>query len=117
VSFDGGQTWTAAEGMIHVEQAPDGYPPGDYNKDKTVDTADFVVWRRTLGHRGAGLAADGNWSGHVDEGDYDVVAQNFGQTANGAAANSTTATPEPGSVALLLVGMLPLLALRREYAA
>ena len=81
VSFNGGVTWSAASEFIHVEQAPDGFPPGDYNKDKVVDAGDYVAWRHTLGQIGAGLAADGDWSGKVDEGDYDVWRANFGQTA------------------------------------
>ena len=81
VSFNGGINWYAASDFIHVEQAPDGFPPGDYNKDKVVDAADFVVWRHTFGQIGAGLAADGDWSGEVDSGDYDVWRANFGQTA------------------------------------
>ena len=59
ITFNGGVTWTAARDLIHVEQAPDGYPPGDYNKDKVVDGGDYVVWRRTLGHTGAGSPLTG----------------------------------------------------------
>jgi hypothetical protein len=104
ITFNGGVTWTAARDLIHVEQAPDGYPPGDYNKDKVVDSADYVVWRRTLGETGAGLAADGDWSGKVDAGDYRVWRANFRQTAV-SGANMTAAVPEPVSVVLLVLGM------------
>ena len=83
VSLDGGVTWSAGNSAIHVEQAPDGFPPGDYNKDKVVDASDYVAWQSALGQIGAGLAADGNWSGRVDQGDYDVWRANFGRTAPG----------------------------------
>jgi hypothetical protein len=58
VSLDGGVTWSPANKAIHVEQAPDGFPPGDYNKDKVVDASDYVAWQGALGQIGAGLAAD-----------------------------------------------------------
>jgi hypothetical protein len=104
ITFNGGVTWTAARDLIHVEQAPDGYPPGDYNKDKVVDGADYVVWRRTLGDTGAGLAADGNWSGAVDAGDYDVWKRNIGFSA--IAGSGSAAVPEPSAIVLMLAGLL-----------
>ena len=45
---------------------------GDYNRNRTVDAADYVLWRNTLGQSGAGLAADGDNSGTIDSGDYTV---------------------------------------------
>ena len=62
--------------------------PGDYNKDGIVDTADFTVWRNTLGQIGTGLAADGNASGTIDAGDYNVWKSHFGQTAGDAGPHS-----------------------------
>ena len=44
---------------------------GDYNSDGTVDAADYVVWRKSLGQTGPDLAADGDNSGEVDLADYD----------------------------------------------
>jgi hypothetical protein len=32
---------------------------GHYNQSGTVNAADYVVWRKTSGQAGAGLAADG----------------------------------------------------------
>ena len=45
--------------------------PGDYNHNGTVDAADYVVWRHTLGQSGTSLAADGDGSGTIDQADYD----------------------------------------------
>jgi hypothetical protein len=39
------------------------------------------LWRDTLGEIGNNLAADGNGSGQIDPGDYDVWRAHFGQTA------------------------------------
>ena len=55
--------------------------PGDYNFDGSVDSADYVLWRNTLGQRGLLLPADGNGSGTVDAADYDVWKQNHGWTS------------------------------------
>jgi PEP-CTERM motif-containing protein len=42
---------------------------GDYNRDGNVDTADYTVWRDTLGSD-TFLAADGNDNGTIDAGDF-----------------------------------------------
>lgn len=105
ITFNGGNTWTAARDLIHVEQSPDGFPPGDYNKDKVVDSADYVVWRHSFGQTGAGLAADGNWSGQVDAGDYAVWKANVGEP-NSSGAIASAAVPEPASVVLVALGIL-----------
>ena len=40
--------------------------PGDYNKNGVVDTADYVVWRKTLGQAAAYFSgADGNGNSKV----------------------------------------------------
>jgi hypothetical protein len=111
ISYNGGVNWNAASDIIHVEQAPDGFPPGDYNKDYSVDGADYIVWRRTVGRVGAGLAADGDWSGIVDAGDYRVWRANVGRTTAGGGLGGS-AVPEPSYVAPLLL-CLASLAIRR----
>jgi hypothetical protein len=40
--------------------------PGDYNHNGVVDTANYTVWRDSLGQTGAGLAADGNGNGVIE---------------------------------------------------
>jgi hypothetical protein len=115
ITFNGGVTWTAARDLLHVEQAPDGFPPGDYNRDKVVDSADYVVWRRSLGETGAGLAADGDWSGAVDAGDFDVWRSNIGNSAVVAAGSA--AVPEPSTIVLIVAGLLTMLTGRRLVAA
>jgi hypothetical protein len=108
ITFNGGVTWTPAQNAIHVEQAPDGFPSGDYNKDYVVDTGDYVEWRGTLRQVGAGLAADGDWSGQVDAGDFEVWRQNFGhKSTSSTSANGTV--PEPASVVALILGITGIL--------
>jgi hypothetical protein len=58
---------------------------GDYNGDGSVDSADYTVWRDTLGATGTGLAADGNGDGVVDNLDYNVWRSGFGTTGGGPA--------------------------------
>jgi hypothetical protein len=87
--------------------------PGDYNRDLTIDAADFVVWRRMSGMTGAGLAADGTGiqgipDGVVDELDFLYWKENFGRSFEllGSGSNAAGAVPEPASVGLLAVGVV-----------
>jgi hypothetical protein len=74
---------------------------GDYNVNGTVDAADYVLWRDTLGLSGSGPAADGNGNGQIDPGDYDVWRADFGQTV-GASAIASRPVPEPATFVMLL---------------
>jgi hypothetical protein len=62
--------------------APTG---GDYNGDGVGNAADYVVWRKTLGQTGPGLAADGDGDLDVDQADYQIWYTNFGSAAPAAA--------------------------------
>jgi hypothetical protein len=91
----------------HVDTlVPEGVP-GDYNMDGSVDAADYVVWRSTLGQMGADLAADGDGSGTIDHDDFVIWRARFGATAGSGPGLAITgdapgAAPEPASVILLL---------------
>jgi formylglycine-generating enzyme required for sulfatase activity len=72
--------------------------PGDFNSDRVVDAADYVVWRK-------------NDSGDVEG--YNMWRANFGRTGAAAAAASAnapaagqTGVPEPESLLLLLMAVL-----------
>jgi hypothetical protein len=85
--------------------------PGDYNGNGTVDAADYVVWRKTLGST-TDLAADGNNNQEIDDGDYTVWAQNFG---NGGGGGTILASiPEPSTWLLCLGTLLVSVAVRRS---
>jgi hypothetical protein len=77
---------------------------GDYNADGKVDTADYVLWRNSVGS--VNLAADGNRDGQIDQLDYQVWRAHVGEAAASAAARSSLgdiAVPEPASAMLLLI--------------
>ena len=90
--------------------------PGDYNHNGIVDTADYTIWRDSLGRTGVGLAADGNGNNKIEAGDYNVWKTHFGQISlgNGSAESSNIAIPEPAPSGMLLVGMLAIISRRRK---
>lgn len=77
--------------------------PGDFNRDGTVDAADYTVWRDQLGQTG-NLAADANEDNVVDTKDYNLWRANFGRTES-SAASALAAVPEPSVVVLALGAM------------
>ena len=79
-------------------------PPGDFNHDGSVDTANYIVWRKNPG-------------GIYTQNDYNIWRTHFGQTAgNGAGANANAAVPEPATTMMLTFATASWL-LRRRRAA
>jgi hypothetical protein len=110
---------THVAGMLSVIN-----PGGDYNRNGVVDAADYVLWRKTLGQMGPGLAADGSGNNHVDGDDFTVWRGQFGTTAGaGAAASRGTLAgigelvPEPTTGALLLLVPFAMLIRRRRFVS
>jgi hypothetical protein len=88
----------------HLEELP-----GDYNNDRIVDTADFAVWKASLGMTGT-HAADGNKNGVVDAADYIVwrralVAPGVGSGA-ASGAGLPGVVPEAATIQLAIIGLL-----------
>lgn len=85
-------------GTINVGQT---YPPGDYNRDGMVTTADYDRWRAGFGSTVTpGAGADGNRDGIVDAADYVLWRRNV-TTPSGEEGNfSIENVPEPGNLAL-----------------
>ncbi len=84
---------------------------GDFNKDGTVDTADYTLWRDSLGQTGPNHAADANGNGTVDEADYQIWTSNYGSSATPSLAISV---PEPMALAHLLFVILAFVAKRHD---
>ena len=91
---------------LDLGKIPDLFPrlAGDYNRDGSVDGADYVVWRRAM-QGDVNLAADGSHNGVIDQADYDVWRTNFGTTAAGSAA-SVQAVPEPEGCLLFFMALI-----------
>jgi hypothetical protein len=84
--------------------------PGDYNDNGTVDAADYVMWRKTLGTSMPNYSGpDGNGNGVVDQDDHEVWSVHFGQTSPAGAGSlvaAAPATPEPATAALFGAGLV-----------
>jgi hypothetical protein len=86
------------------------YLVGDYNGDGYVDAADYILWRKSSGQTGTGLAADGNHDSVVDVDDYSLWRAHVGNSiATGAGfamrASALENIPEPSLGLLLLVAI------------
>lgn len=72
--------------------------PGDYNTDGTVNSADYSVWRDSLGAAVLPYSlADGDGSGVVDSGDNAVWRANYGRVSTPTVAEAhspDTAAPD-----------------------
>jgi lysozyme len=76
--------------------------PGDYNHNGTVDAADYVVYRNSIGST-VNLAADGNNNQIVDTADLTYWKARLGQSASGAGGDAdlgSAPVPEPTTVVL-----------------
>ena len=82
----------------------------DYNFDGVVDTADYTVWRDSLGST-TQAEADGNGNGVVDQADYDLWAANLGATST--TTSLATTVPEPASGLMVVLACVGLVCRRR----
>jgi hypothetical protein len=88
--------------------------PGDYNGDGQVSAADYTVWRDHVGSE-VDTEVDGDKSGIVDQGDYDLWKANFGSHGGaGAIAAGNNAVPEPSTGVLAVLWSAILLIYRKR---
>ncbi len=88
----------------HFGETGDTLLLGDYNDDGQVDTADYTAWRDAMTDGSMFLVNDPT-PGVVDESDYVYWKTHFGTTiGTNLGTGALTNVPEPGSVALLLLG-------------
>jgi hypothetical protein len=78
---------------------------GDYNDDRVVDAADYVVWRKNVGLTVALPNRDTANLGPISGADFDSWRANFGNTLPGRGSAESVSTPEPSALALLAVFM------------
>jgi hypothetical protein len=75
---------------------------GDFNRDGTVDAADYIVWRKSFGQTG-NTAADANEDDVVDLDDFNLWQNNFGATEGQSAYLASPAIAEPATSVLFLI--------------
>ncbi len=91
---------TGSNSKITLNAAAPGGVPGDYNNNGVVDAADYVLWRN-----GGPLQNEVASTGVVDGADYDAWRARFGNTSgSGSSLSAGAAVPEPGTLALWMVG-------------
>jgi autotransporter-associated beta strand protein len=82
---------------------------GDANLDGEVDGADVDIWKLNVGTTGVGVwkLADFNYDGEVDGADVDIWKLKVGSSlAPPSGGAGVSIVPEPGTLALLITGLL-----------
>jgi hypothetical protein len=81
-------------------ERPSAGTPGDFNGNGAVDAADYVLWRN-------GGPLENDPTPGVQAADYEFWRQRFGLQA-GSGSVVLSAVPEPGSLALVIAGLVAL---------
>jgi hypothetical protein len=109
-----GEFDSLADGVWDLLVATDLLPPegipGDYNNDRIVDAADYVIWRNAL-DTDTVLPNDDTPGVTIE--DYTVWKQHFGMSTSGSGGlMAATAVPEPSALWLAACGVFTLAAIR-----
>jgi hypothetical protein len=100
-SVPGGLRMFALSAVLTVGSEPIA---GDYNSDGVVDTRDYIVWRKNLGHAVTpGTNGDANGNGVVENSEYQPWRANYGRTLGSGLGSGLTAVPEPASISFAIV--------------
>jgi T5SS/PEP-CTERM-associated repeat protein/autotransporter-associated beta strand protein len=90
--------------------------PGDFNLDGVVDVWDKTIIREHIGGPGTWATGDANYDGFVNLLDWNLWKWSVGLPAL-ALGSSMAGVPEPGTLALLAIGLVGLLAYGRRRRA
>jgi subtilisin-like proprotein convertase family protein len=107
-----GTKWTATidgVSVVGVTNANFGNygpaPVGDYNRNNSVDAADYILWRKTSGSTVPSFSvADGDGNGVIQQADYNIWRGNFGWPLAASGSGSGTLLDSPGAGAALQNG-------------
>jgi autotransporter-associated beta strand protein len=89
--------------------------PGDFNLDGVVDAADRAIIRSSIGGPGTWATGDVNYDGVVNLIDWNFWKASLGRPSLSlGGSQGGMGVPEPGTVTLLLAGLLGLLACKRR---
>jgi hypothetical protein len=88
---------------LRVIHAADYYP-GDFNFDNVVNSADYVVWRKSVGV-------------HYTEGDFDTWRDFFGQIDGAGSGSAASGVPEPSNLMLFSLWVIIWTAAGRRLAS
>jgi fibronectin-binding autotransporter adhesin len=106
-----GYTVDYTGGNITLNTAVVGLP-GDFNSDGQVDAGDYVTWRKNDGTNNA-LANDNGLGTPIGPAHYNLWRANFGNPPGAGSGLGGAAVPEPGAIALLVIGVVGLIFPRR----
>ena len=110
-----GQSWLVENVMVDQTfaymLAEPAYLLGDANLDGLISADDYASVQSNYGNTGSaggGLLGDANHDGLVGADDYASIQANFGNTSGGGAV------PEPATMGLLAIGLMPVLRRRSK---
>jgi hypothetical protein len=93
-----------SDGMIRAIVGTLPAVPGDYDRNGTVDTADYVLWRKSMGHSVAAYSGpDGNGDGLINETDYEFWRSRFGYSFSARASGADVAHVPEASTGVLMI--------------
>ena len=104
--LDPGLMWNVIYGANNVVlEVLSDQPDADFDDDGLVTGLDFLIWQTGLGLSEGATNADGDadFDTDVDSDDLDVWSAQYGTAI--PLGSATAAVPEPGSIALALVGL------------